>query len=465
MLGWFRNRKKKSPSLPKNFMSQVDADAFKVVQNLKKGGFESYLVGGCVRDLLTGHIPKDFDVATSASPQKVKNLVPRSFIIGKRFRIVVAKRRLDHEDEPNPLFPPLVKGGKPNEKEIQITTFRRAPEMQGDRVNENVFGDAKDDAFRRDFTVNGLFLDPASGKIVDYVGGMDDLAKKHLRIIGDPMDRFKEDPIRILRALRFSARNSFEVEPQTLKALKRSTFLLADAKKERVREEILKFLKEGTAQQGFRALYELEIWKQISPKWHHLLEEDSELREFFFRSCSKMPDWDPSFGSAPLFYMFLLPLTRLKSTRHSADEILAAISDDMKISRIEKEEIQFIHQTLKGLATKRIASFKLIPKDSQILRQIQFTLVLKALAELDPKVWLSHWKIHLEAWQPHARWIASTLRKPSERAAHTPEGRRPPGESRSRGPRRRRRRGGGPGRSDGGASPASGSSPSSGSDQ
>ncbi|MEO5668990.1 MAG: hypothetical protein ABIR96_13095 [Bdellovibrionota bacterium] len=440
MLGWFKNRKKKVPSLPRNFTSQVDTDALKIVQNLKKGGFESYLVGGCVRDLLTGHAPKDFDVATSASPQKVKNLVPRSFIIGKRFRIVVAKRRLDHEDEPNPLFPPLVKGGKPNEKEIQITTFRRAPETQGDLVNENVFGSAKDDAFRRDFTVNGLFLDPSSGKIVDYVGGMDDLAKKHLRIIGDPIERFKEDPIRIMRALRFSARNSFEIESHTLKGLKQSIYLLADAKKERVREEILKFLKEGTAQKGFREIYELGIWKQISPKWHHLLEEDSELREFFFRSCSKMPDWDPSFGSAPLFYMFLLPLTRIKSTRHSADEILSAISEDMKISRIEKEEIQFIHQTLKGLATKRTPTFRLIQKEAMILRQIQFTLVLKALAEIDPKTWLPHWKTHLEAWTPHAEWIASTLKKPVSRGAHTPDGRRPPGEDRSsRSPRRRRR--------------------------
>jgi tRNA nucleotidyltransferase/poly(A) polymerase len=455
MLGWFKNRKKKAPTLPKDFASHVDSDAFKIVQTLKKGGFESYLVGGCVRDLLTGHSPKDFDIATYASPQKVKNLVSRSFIIGKRFRIVVAKRKLDHEDEPNPLFPPLVKGGKSNEKEIQITTFRRAPEMQGDRVNENVFGSPKDDAFRRDFTVNGLFLDPSNGKIVDFVGGMDDLAKKHLRIIGDPMERFKEDPIRILRALRFSARNSFEIEAGTLKALKQSTPLLAAAKKERVREEILKFLKEGTAQKGFRALYDYGIWKQISPKWHNLLETDAELREFFFRSCGKMPDWDPSFGSAPLFYMFLLPLTRIKGDRHSSDEILSAISDDMKISRIEKEEIQFIHQTLKGLATKRTPNFKLIQKDAQILRQIQFTLVLKALAEIDTKVWQDHWQTHLDAWKPHALWITSTLRKNPERGTHAPDGRRPSGEGRpSRSPRRRRR---GPRRPDG-AGPASGAS-------
>jgi len=460
MLGWLKKRKK-TPTLPKDLASHVDTDAFKIVQTLKKGGFESYLVGGCVRDLLTGHDPKDFDIATYASPQKVKNLVPRSFIIGKRFRIVVAKRRLDHEDEPNPLFPPLVKGGKPNEKEIQITTFRRAPEMQGDHVNENVFGSPKDDAFRRDFTVNGLFLDPSNGKIVDYVGGMEDLANKQLRIIGDPIERFKEDPIRILRALRFSARNSFEIETKTLKALKASTYLLASAKKERVREEILKFLKEGTAQQGFRDLYDLGIWKQISPKWNHLLEEDSELREFFFRSCAKMPDWDPSFGSAPLFYMFLLPLTRIKSGRHSADEILSAISDDMKISRIEKEEIQFVHQTLKGLATKRVAQFKLIQKEAMILRQIQFTLVLKALSDVDPKVWSTHWTTHLADWAPHAEWIATTLRKVPERGSHTPDGRRPPGEggrsASARGPRRRRRRG--PRRPEG-AAPSGGGTPS-----
>lgn len=424
MLGWLW-KKKKDPSLPSNFKSLLDSDALKIVKTLQKNNYESYIVGGCVRDLLNGEQPKDYDIATSASPQKVKNLVSHSFIIGRRFRIVVAKRKPSF----NPLahktnFPPLLKGGKPNDKEIQITTFRRAPEIHEDKINENVFGSAKDDAFRRDFTINGLFLDPSTGRIVDYVGGLEDMKKRQLRIIGNPIERFKEDPIRILRALRFAVRSQFNLEEQTEKALRKSLHLLADAKKERVREEILKFLKEGTAPKAFAQLYEWDAWKFISPVWDGFLKENASLRELFFESSGAVDKahWDLTFGAAPLLYLFLYPLTQAPSTLRlkngkNIDQILQSIADDLKISKIEKEEIQFIHGSLKSMVTKPNWEFPLTPKESYILRQIQFSLVLHSLALFRPDDYANAWKRFESPWRSHCKWIVATLQKSHERTS------------------------------------------------
>jgi tRNA nucleotidyltransferase/poly(A) polymerase len=434
MLKWLLNRNK-NLNLPSGYRNKLDSDALKIIKTLQKAGYETYLVGGCVRDLLTGHTPKDFDIATSATPQKIKNLISRSFIIGRRFKIVVAKRNPSpFEQNSSEFFPSLLKAGKTNEKEIQITTFRRAPEMLNDKINENVFGSAKDDSFRRDFTVNGLFLDPFSDKIVDYVGGLEDIQKNQLRIIGHPEERFEEDTIRILRALRFCMRNGLELESKTLHALKKKTPLLAEAKKERVREEILKFLKEGTAEKAFEMLYDLGIWKCVSPIWHEFLEKNPENRRCFYKSVGALDknDWETSFGVAPLLYLFLYPLTQVQGAEAKKnDAILKAVSEDLKISKIEKEEIQFIHTALKNLRSNS-GSVKLAHKESQILRQIQLSLVLKTLAELDPKTWKEAWKAHQEPWKNHCRWILSTVKKQGE--APRPTGRRPFKKKRRRGP-------------------------------
>ena len=435
MLKWLKNKSKKQ-LLPKNYKSNIDVDALKVVETLQKNRFESYLVGGCVRDLFLGLRPKDFDVATSATPQKVKNLINRSFIIGRRFRIVIAKRR-PHIDEvsSNKLFPPILRGGKVNEKEIEITTFRRKPEMQGEKINENVFGSAKDDAFRRDFTVNGLFLDPHSGEIVDFVGGVEDLKTKKLRIIGDPKERFLEDPIRILRAIRFCVRSNFTLESKTEKALKKEIDCLADAKPERVREEILKFLKEGTSEKAFRWLWDLKAWKYLSPTWTDFLENNPKEREYFFKSCGKIKanDWHQSFGSAPLFYIFLLSLTTLPKEKSAMiNKILKATAEELKISKIEKEEIQILHKSLKNLLHKPDESFRLSKKTNFILRQIQFSLTLSFMKDIDSKKWGGIWKSHQKDWLTHLEWITEKIKeqhsfspkRPRRKKAGSPSGNR-----------------------------------------
>lgn len=407
------------------FRKKIDHDAMKIIKTLQENGFESYIVGGCVRDLILGQSPKDFDIASSASPHKVKNLISRSFIIGKRFRIVVAKRRPELEEmESNLLFPPLLRSGKIAEKEIQITTFRREPEMQGDKLNENVFGSAKDDAFRRDFTVNGLFYDPISGVIVDHVGGLQDLDDRKLRMIGDPKERFWEDPIRVLRAIRFCVRADFTLEEQTEKALKKEIHCLKEAKKERVREEVLKFLKEGTAGKGFKMIQDYNAWQFLSPTWSDYLEKHPEHKDFFIKSCGQFSaeNWHPSFGVTPLLYIFLLPLTLLDHSQSKLiNSVLRGVADELKISKVEKEEIQFLHKTVNGLLKDPTKSYPFQKRSSNIVRQIQVFLTIKFLSEIDSDKWGALWEKHKSEWEEHLDWVRETLKN-----EHATQDKRPP---------------------------------------
>src|SRR5690606_29641735 len=172
---------------------RVDTAAAKVVKRLTRNGFEAYLVGGCVRDLLIGRRPKDFDVATSARPDDVRRLFRNSRIIGRRFRLVHV----------------LYAGGRV----VETATFRRNPQSRDSKAsedllirNDNAFGEAHEDALRRDFTINGLFYDLERRRVIDWVRGMPDIERRTVNTIGDPVVRFLEDPVRILRAIKFSAR-------------------------------------------------------------------------------------------------------------------------------------------------------------------------------------------------------------------------------------------------------------------
>jgi len=176
---------------------QVNANALAVLESLNAAGFTALLVGGCVRDLLLGHIPKDFDVATDAKPEDVKSLFRRSRLVGRRFRIAHVRSGRDL---------------------IEVSTFRRAHAAQTDErshsadgmiLRDNVYGTLEEDAFRRDFTINALYYDPRTEEVIDYVGGLEDLKLKQLRFIGETNTRIREDPVRVLRALRFQAKLVF----------------------------------------------------------------------------------------------------------------------------------------------------------------------------------------------------------------------------------------------------------------
>ncbi|HVS18775.1 MAG TPA: polynucleotide adenylyltransferase PcnB [Planctomycetota bacterium] len=219
----------------------LDQDALRVVSRLARAGFEAYLVGGCVRDLLLGRTPKDFDVATSAHPRQVKRLFRNGRIIGRRFRLVHITY---------------------GEHVIEVSTFRREPppRPEGEEdadlltVEDNVFGTAEEDARRRDFTINALFLDPARRRIHDHVGGMQDLEAGVLRTIGDPVVRMAEDPVRILRAIKFATRLGFRIDEATWAAMEASAPDLARSARPRVLEEILRLMRGGTCLGAFRML-------------------------------------------------------------------------------------------------------------------------------------------------------------------------------------------------------------------
>ncbi len=210
----------------------ISGCALRVVKTLQTAGFKAYIVGGAVRDLLIGNSPKDFDVATDATPEQVRQLIRRSRIIGRRFQIVHA---ICHEEV------------------VEVTTFRGAggeddhqqTDEHGRITRDNVFGTIEEDAERRDFTVNALYYDPISNEVLDYFNGVADLHAKRLTMIGQPATRYREDPVRMLRAVRFSAKLEFQLEAATQAPIRELADLLLNVPESRLFDEILKLLLSG----------------------------------------------------------------------------------------------------------------------------------------------------------------------------------------------------------------------------
>lgn len=246
----------------------IDSQAIGILKRLKEAGFEAYLVGGCVRDLLVGIKPKDFDIATNALPNVVKKKVPYCFIIGRRFKLVHARR---------------------GDQIYEIATFRRAAsaeEVQATEddnklfTEENFFGNLEEDSWRRDFTVNALFYDPIDKKIVDYRGGLDDIKSHTLRMIGDPVERLKEDPVRILRAIRLSQKIHFSIAPDLRQAILDLKGELVRANLPRRREEWLKFLRLPQADLALMELFDLGVFEIVLPSMHALFLDEAKREEF-----------------------------------------------------------------------------------------------------------------------------------------------------------------------------------------
>ncbi len=238
----------------------IDMDVEKVVRRLTRHGHEAYLVGGCVRDLLLGRQPKDFDVATSARPEEVRDLFRNSRIIGRRFRLVHV----------------LFQGGKV----IEVATFRRNPKDEADENSEllirsdNVFGVASEDAVRRDFTMNALFYDLEARQILDWCGGMEHVERRVVHTIGDPETRFREDPIRILRALKFAGRLGFAITPDVYDAIVFCREALALAARPRVSEEIMRLLRGGQARRTIYLAWETGVLDVLLPELSSLLYDE-----------------------------------------------------------------------------------------------------------------------------------------------------------------------------------------------
>ena len=238
----------------------INPDALKVLYHLRDRGFKGYLVGGGVRDLLLGRHPKDFDIGTDAHPRQIKKLFRNCFLIGRRFRLAHIKF---------------------GEHIVETCTFRREPPPEGDghfRARDNTFGTPEEDAVRRDFTINGLFYDIRDFSVIDHVDGLPDLKRKLVRSIGDPNVRFQEDPVRMIRAVRFAARLGFTIERKTYKALCRHRKELDKASKARLIEEVYKLFGFGASEATFRLLHEVRLLEVVFP----------QLADDFKHDCKRM---------------------------------------------------------------------------------------------------------------------------------------------------------------------------------
>ncbi|RKG73168.1 polynucleotide adenylyltransferase PcnB [Corallococcus terminator] len=430
---------------------EMDPDALKVVLRLHQHGHQAYLVGGCVRDLLLGKKPKDFDVATSAHPGEVRAIFRNCRLIGRRFRLAHV----------------YFKGGKI----VEVSTFRANPtelepapgaatdEASGEDLlitHDNVFGTAQQDARRRDFTINGLFYDAAEGRVIDYVRGRRDLDERFIRTIGDPEVRMREDPVRILRAVRFAAKLDLDIESRTYAAMEGAVEDLPRCAPARLLEETFRLIRGGVSAPALKLLAALDALKLLLPPVDEYLRENGKEGEKTFYAFAQALDKRVSAGEvlddAILLATLLVPIGRTQPAEESQDEgrasvahviedLLAGFVEAARLPRRIAERCRMLllmQRTLSGERRKKTGAFRRHPLFNEALAV--FAMTVEATGE---------GREALDAWQsgevPPQRASAS--------GAADAEGPR-----RKRRRRRRRRTGGGSGEGGSGAErPASSS--------
>ena len=337
--------------------AEIDLNALWVVRRLRAKGFEAYLTGGCVRDLLLKKHPKDFDVATNAKPEEVRRIFRNCRLIGRRFLLA------------HIFFP----GGKI----VETATFRANPVDVAEDVSEdllvtqdNVYGDIEQDAIRRDLTINGLFYDPVAGRVIDYVGGRKDLEAGLIRTIGDPEIRFREDPVRILRAVKFASRLGFSIEENTLAAMRRHVGEIPRCAPARIQEEFVRLLTSGQAKAAFSLCLDLGILDVLMPELVEGLKMELEGKASEGQAASGMSPADRSaqwqsllealdaviaretdVPSAVAFSLLLLPgyLALEKSTqneRNWIDKLCVNWAERIRLTRHDQDRIRLLLSTL-----------------------------------------------------------------------------------------------------------------------
>ncbi len=287
----------------------MDEEALKVLYRLHRHGFLAYLVGGSVRDLLLGKVPKDFDVATNAHPHEINALFRNSRIIGRRFRLVQV----------------FFKGGKT----IEVSTFRSRSEFEeirteeGEFVQTESFGSPAEDALRRDITINGLFYNIADFSILDYIGGIADIEQKVIRAIGDPDERFQQDPVRMIRVIRHAARTRFSIEDQTYQAIVRHREEIRKCSPSRLRDEFLRELKEGVARPSLQLLLQTGLLFSLFPDLERALGNrglsEKKAQDFFlslFDLVDQLNKTGRRVSESILLALFLTPFLRAVMPQH-----------------------------------------------------------------------------------------------------------------------------------------------------
>lgn len=294
---------------------------------MRAKNYEAYLTGGCVRDLLLGRTPKDFDVATNAKPEEVRSIFKNSRLIGRRFLLA------------HVFFP--------GNKIVETATFRANPlDLQEDIPEDllvkqdNVYGNIEEDARRRDLTINGLFYDPIEGKVLDFVGGRQDLEARLIRTVGDPDIRFQEDPVRILRAIKFASRLGFQIEPETFEAMRKHVSEIPRCAPARLQEEFVRLLTSGHALEAFMLCKTLGIVEVFMP----------ELSEDFLKMLQTLDsaiEREVDVSSAVAFSALMLPsYLALEKSEHNErnwiDKLCISWAERIRLTRHDQDKIRSI---------------------------------------------------------------------------------------------------------------------------
>lgn len=421
------------------FPASLDPRAVQIVKRLNSEGYESYLVGGCVRDLLLGHLPKDFDVSTAARPRQVRRVFRNCRIIGRRFKLahvyfgdniieVATFRRPPSEDKDD--------GAEPDEPETANDDGENADELLITR--DNAYGNAEEDARRRDFTINGLFYDVATDEVIDWVGGVADIEARLVRMIGDPLIRLAEDPVRMLRAIKFASRLDIQIEEELDAAMHSSAALIDQCAPPRVLEEIYKLLSCGRAARALELLHDYGIFGHLLPE---LAEHWKDRRDELVAIGKALDTLDQ--GRRRLTNAFLLAALAHDVWRarlddegevdplHEAAELFAPLALRMNVPRRDVAAARHLLMTQLRLERRR-RSRRFRMKDfvtrPSTIEAIQL-LYLRSLC-------------HAELSEDHAAWTQRVLEHQPEAAQPDADPAETDTEERPKKSRRRRSRGG-----------------------
>ena len=313
----------------------ISDNALKVLSRLRRAGYDAYLVGGCVRDLLIGRIPKDFDVATNAHPEQISSVFKNCRLIGRRFRLA-------HIHFGNEI--------------IEVATFRAPHHREGESLQhedgrilrDNVYGTEHEDAWRRDFTVNALYYDSSDYSVRDHIGAMADIESRTLRIIGDANERYKEDPVRMLRAVRFAAKLGFTLEENTRKPIKALGSMLKDIPASRLFDEVLKLFHGAAAEKTFKQLREYGLLAYLFPLTDDYLEKnkDSSAEQLIIASLANTDarinegkSVTPAFLLAAMLWGPMLQQLQAKSYKVPQHQAIHIAADQLLATQLQYTSI------------------------------------------------------------------------------------------------------------------------------
>jgi len=307
-------------------LGSFDQDAIAVIHKLRSAGFSAYLVGGCVRDLLLKHSPKDFDISTSAKPEEIKQLFRNCILIGRRFRLAHLRFA--------------------GRKILEVSTFRSGDNEADTLITrDNLWGSEEEDVLRRDFTINGLLFDSETETIIDYVNGYEDLQNNRLTTIGQPFIRFKQDPVRMIRCLKFQARFGITIDEETKQALIECRKEIVKSSQARILEELLRMLESGSSKEFFHLMTQFGLLEILLPSLGHFLEhpQGEEVYDFLEEMDSLLKEPHiPEVPRALLLCSLVFPLLNQHLLTHIQHQ-----ERSLHLGRVQKEASCIIDQLFK----------------------------------------------------------------------------------------------------------------------